>query len=68
MLFAIADPATPPDLSGIPEMLAGRIVTLLAKSPDARPSLDEVTAMFIKALAECGLTDPGEAQRLASRA
>ena len=63
MLFAIADPATPPDLSGLPEMLAGPIAGLLAKSPDARPSLDEVTATFTKALAECGLTDPGEAQR-----
>jgi eukaryotic-like serine/threonine-protein kinase len=63
MLFAIADPATPPDLSGLPEILGRPIGDMLAKSPDARPSIDEVTATLTKALAECGLTDPGEALR-----
>lgn len=61
--YAIADPATPPDLSGLPAILAEPVSDLLAKSPAARPTLDEVTARLAKALAEGGLTDPGDALR-----
>ena len=62
-LYAIADPATPPDLSGVPETLADPITGMLAQSPAARPSLHEVTVALAKILADDGLTDPGEALR-----
>ena len=63
MLLAIADPATPPDLSGIPEALAGPVAAMLAHAPADRPGLDDVTAALAKALADAGLTAPGEALR-----
>ena len=40
MLYAIADAATPPDLAGVPEILAGPIAAMLAHAPAARPALD----------------------------
>jgi serine/threonine protein kinase len=63
MLFAIADPATPPDLSAVPEELAGPVSAMLAHAPAARPPLSDVTASLVKVLAGDGLTDSGDALR-----
>jgi eukaryotic-like serine/threonine-protein kinase len=63
MLFAIADAATPPDLSGVPEPLIAAVTSMLAHAPAARPGLLDATAMLAKVLADVGLTDPGEALR-----
>jgi serine/threonine protein kinase len=63
MLLAIADPATPPDLSGIPETLTGPVAAMLAHVPADRPSLGDVAAELTKALADTGLNAPGEALR-----
>jgi serine/threonine protein kinase len=61
-LYAIADAATPPDLAGVPEILAGPIADMLAHAPAARPTLGEV----ITALAKLLTDDPGDClQRLA---
>jgi eukaryotic-like serine/threonine-protein kinase len=59
LLHAIADAATPPDLAGVPEVLAGPIAGMLAHAPAARPALDEVTA----ALAGLLIGDPGTGLR-----
>ena len=61
MLFAIADPATLPDLSAVPEELAGPVSAMLAHAPAARPPLSDVTASLAKMLVGDGLTDPGDA-------
>jgi serine/threonine protein kinase len=50
LLHAIADAATPPDLAGVPEILACRIAAMLAHAPTARPALDEVTAALTELL------------------
>ena len=63
LLFAIADPATPPDLSAVPEELTGPVSAMLAHAPAARPPLSDVTASLVKVLADDGLTDPGDALR-----
>lgn len=63
LLFAIADPATPPDLSGVPGELAGPVGAMLAHAPAARPPLSDVTASLAKVLTPDGLTDPGDAIR-----
>jgi len=60
MLLAIADPATPPDLSGIPETLAGPVAALLAHAPAERPVLNDVTKTLTSLLND---TAPGEALR-----
>ncbi|MGH3167451.1 MAG: serine/threonine-protein kinase [Trebonia sp.] len=43
LLYAIADPATEPDLSGIPETLKELISAMLAHDPLARPSLERTS-------------------------
>jgi serine/threonine protein kinase len=63
LLFAIADPATLPDLSAVPEDLAGPVSAMLAHAPAARPPLSDVTASLAKVLAGHGMTDPGDAVR-----
>jgi eukaryotic-like serine/threonine-protein kinase len=63
ILFAIADPATPPDLSGVPEILTGPVAAMLAHAPTGRPTLDDVTAALAKALADTELAGHGEALR-----
>ena len=62
-LYAIADAATPPDLSGVPEILAGPVTGMLAHAPADRPALSEVTAALAKVLAGCGPVGPGDALR-----
>jgi eukaryotic-like serine/threonine-protein kinase len=61
LLFAIADPATRPDLSAVPEDLAGPVSAMLSHAPAARPLLNDVTASLAKVLAGDGLTDPADA-------
>jgi serine/threonine protein kinase len=63
MLYAIADAATQPDLSGLPDVLTKPVSDMLAQTSAGRPSLDEVTVALTKALAGSGLTDPGDALR-----
>ena len=63
MLAAIANPATPPDLSGVPEALIKPLTDMLAYAPTARPTLQDVTAELAKALADVGSTDSGDALR-----
>jgi eukaryotic-like serine/threonine-protein kinase len=60
MLFAIADPATAPDLAGVPEALIEPVTKMLAHAPAARPTLSEVAAELAKALAP---SDPTTALR-----
>ena len=61
LLYAIADPATPPDLAGVPEALIAPVTGMLAQAPAARPALSEVTIALTKVLADPG----GGLQRLA---
>jgi len=61
MLYAIADAATPPDLAGVPEILAGPVAGMLAHASAARPDLGEVTAELIRVLAASGQADPAGA-------
>ena len=51
-LYAIADAATPPDLAGVPEILVGPVVGMLAHAPATRPALSEVTVALTKVLAD----------------
>ena len=60
-LYAIADAATPPDLAGVPEILAGPVTGMLAHAPAARPTLAEVTVALTKVLAQ--RADPGAGLR-----
>jgi serine/threonine protein kinase len=62
-LLAIADLATPPDLYGIPETLAGCVAAMLAHAPADRPVLGDVIAALTKALTDTGVTAPDEALR-----
>lgn len=52
----IEDPATPPDLVGVPPELAPLITDMLASDPDARPSLAEVIERLVHVIREQGLT------------
>ncbi|MGH3264582.1 MAG: serine/threonine-protein kinase, partial [Trebonia sp.] len=63
MLFAITDLATPPDLSGLPDILVKAVGDMLAKAPTGRPTLNEVAAAIAEVLADGGLTDPGTASQ-----
>jgi serine/threonine protein kinase len=61
LLLAIADPATDPDLSGLPEEIKPLITGMLAYHPASRSTLADVTTELKKALNEAGLS-PTEAQ------
>jgi len=63
ILAAIADPATPPDLSGVPTALTKPIADMLTYAPAARATLSEATAELIKVLADAGSADAGDALR-----
>jgi serine/threonine protein kinase len=51
LLFAIASPSMPPDLTGVPAELESLIARMLDKAPGMRPALPEVTARFEEVLA-----------------
>lgn len=50
MLFAITDPATPPDVAGVPAALIAPVTGMLAHAPAARPVLSEVAAELVGVL------------------
>ncbi|HEX3964804.1 MAG TPA: serine/threonine-protein kinase [Trebonia sp.] len=62
LLFAIADPGTAPDLSGLPDPVLGIVQSMIAHEPTDRPALPAVTAALADVLAGSGLT-PVAAQR-----
>jgi serine/threonine protein kinase len=59
--YAITDPGTPPDLSGVPSPLLPAIEQMLARSAAARPDTSQVRAELAAVLAVLGWTDPGAA-------
>jgi serine/threonine protein kinase len=61
LLLAITDPATDPDLSGLPEEIEALIAGMLAYHPASRRKLADVTTELKKMLNEAGLS-PSEAQ------
>jgi serine/threonine protein kinase len=68
MLVAIADPAVEPDTAGLPAPLMPLVTSMLGFAQAARPTLPDVSAVLVKALADAGSTDPGDALlRLADR-
>lgn len=56
LLHAIADPATEPDLSGLPEEMTSILGNLLTHDPAARPYLDEIVADLTAVLADAGMS------------
>ncbi|MFI1972847.1 protein kinase domain-containing protein [Streptomyces cinnamoneus] len=60
----IEDPATPPDLSGLPPQLEPLISGMLALDPAARPTLAQVTAELVQVMAGQGLTAAQAKRRL----
>jgi serine/threonine protein kinase len=65
LLFAIADPGTEPDLSGLPEALRGPIGAMISHDPADRPDLPAVTAGLEAIVARSGLTRIEAQRRLA---
>lgn len=63
----IEDPATPPDLSGLPHELQPLVRDMLALDPAARPALAQVTADLVEILAGLGLTAAQAKRRLTAR-
>ncbi|MCP3816583.1 serine/threonine protein kinase [Streptomyces sp. A3M-1-3] len=64
----IEDPATPPDLSGLPPELVLLVSDMLALDPAARPTLDQVTQRLVAVIADRGLTAARAKRRLTDRA
>ncbi|PHQ47915.1 protein kinase [Streptomyces cinnamoneus] len=60
----IEDPATPPDLSGLPPQLEPLISGMLALDPAARPTLAQVIAELVQVMAGQGLTAAQAKRRL----
>ncbi|WPP32685.1 serine/threonine-protein kinase [Streptomyces sp. CL7] len=52
----VEDPATPPDLTGLPPGLGPLITDMLALDPDARPALPEVIERLVRVIRDQGLT------------
>jgi eukaryotic-like serine/threonine-protein kinase len=62
LLFAIADPGTAPDLSGVPDQMLNLVKAMIAHDPASRPGLAAVAEALATVLAASGLTSV-EAQR-----
>ena len=62
LLLAVTDPATDPDLSGLPEEIKELITGMLAHHPASRRTLADVTSELKKLLGDAGLA-LNEAQR-----
>ena len=62
LLFAIADPGTTPDLSGVPDRMLNLVKAMIAHDPASRPGLAAVAKALATVLAASGLTSV-EAQR-----
>ena len=56
LLLAISDPATDPDLSGLPEKIKPLITGMLTHHPGSRRTLAEVTTELKKMLNDAGLS------------
>jgi eukaryotic-like serine/threonine-protein kinase len=56
LLLAIADPATDPELSGLPEEIKPLITSMLTHHPTSRRTLDDVTTELKKMLNDAGLS------------
>jgi serine/threonine protein kinase len=65
LLFAIADPGTAPDLSGLPEPVLEIVQAMIAHEPTNRPGLPAVTAALADIVASSGLTPIAAQRRLA---
>jgi eukaryotic-like serine/threonine-protein kinase len=66
LLFAIADPATEPDLSGLPAPLKEPVQAMLAHDPLSRPPLGEITGTLTAILTDNGLSAAEARHRLVS--
>jgi serine/threonine protein kinase len=56
LLIAVTDPATDPDLSGLPEEIKELITGMLAHHPAARRTLTDVTSELEQLLGDAGLS------------
>ncbi|MFF6874493.1 serine/threonine-protein kinase [Streptomyces sp. NPDC012474] len=63
----IEDPATPPDLSGLPSELVPLVSAMLALDPADRPTLEQVTQRLVAVIADRGLTAAQAKRRLTDR-
>ncbi|WTD05367.1 serine/threonine protein kinase [Streptomyces albidoflavus] len=63
----IEDPATAPDLTGLPAELHPLITAMLSRYPAERPTLEEVTAELVRVVQGCGLTARQAKRRLTDR-
>ncbi|WTG04859.1 protein kinase [Streptomyces sp. NBC_00012] len=61
----IEDPATPPDLTGLPLELDGLVTDMLALDPAARPTLPQVIGRLVQVIRGLGLTALQAKRRLA---
>ncbi|CAI4173873.1 serine/threonine-protein kinase [Streptomyces albidoflavus] len=63
----IEDPATAPDLTGLPAELHPLITAMLSRHPGERPTLEEVTVELVRVVQGCGLTARQAKRRLTDR-
>ncbi|MER5846864.1 serine/threonine-protein kinase [Streptomyces sp. NPDC002012] len=63
----IEDPAAEPDLAGLAPELKTVISAMLAKDPDDRPALEEVTRQLVAVIRALGLTAGAAKRRLTAR-
>jgi serine/threonine protein kinase len=56
LMQQIASPATTPDLTDLPPVLAPAITSMLAKDPADRPSLESVTGALVTVVTQAGFT------------
>lgn len=66
LLHAVADPATDPDLSGLPAVMTPLVGRMLVHDPASRPALAEVKAELSVVLAAAGLSGQQAQLRLAA--
>jgi eukaryotic-like serine/threonine-protein kinase len=64
LLHAVADPATDPDLSGLPAVMTPLVGQMLAHDPASRPTLSEATVELSAILAAAGLSAQSAQLRL----
>lgn len=67
LLFAIANPDTAPDLSGLPAELTPLVENLLHSDPEQRPELADITATLTKILQAHDLTPQEATRKLAAQ-
>jgi eukaryotic-like serine/threonine-protein kinase len=62
LLLAVADPATDPDLTGLPEEFKQLVTGMLTYHPESRRTLLDVSGELTRILADAGIS-PAQAQR-----